>query len=92
MITREQFYQYSNNLSQIMHLDAHSGDDGYLIRSLYFDSLDERDFHEKEDGVELRRKIRLRNYGPDSKVAKLEMKKKQGAMQKKFAYDEKRRC
>src|SRR5699024_9345611 len=33
--------------------------------------------------VEIRRKLRLRNYGADSSFAKLEMKQKQGAMQKK---------
>ncbi len=83
LITKEQFYRYSHNLSQVMQMDSHSGSEGYLIRSLYFDSLDDRDFWEKEDGIELRRKIRLRNYGPDSDFAKLEMKRKQGAMQKK---------
>lgn len=33
--------------------------------------------------MELRRKIRLRNYGPDTDFAVLEMKQKEGAMQKK---------
>jgi SPX domain protein involved in polyphosphate accumulation len=54
-----------------------------MIRSLYFDSLDDKDYHEKEDGVEVRRKIRLRIYEPNSSFALLEMKQKQGAQQKK---------
>ncbi len=66
-----------------MNLDSHSSGDGYTIRSLYFDSLEDVDWQEKEDGVELRRKIRLRNYGSHSSFAKLEMKQKQGANQKK---------
>ncbi|WP_260426624.1 polyphosphate polymerase domain-containing protein, partial [Streptococcus agalactiae] len=66
-----------------MTLDSHSSDDGYTIRSLYFDSLEDVDWQEKEDGVEIRRKIRLRNYGSQSNFAKLEMKQKQGANQKK---------
>lgn len=83
LINLAQFYRYSNDLSRILKLDSHSQGEGYLIRSLYFDTLDDRDYHEKEDGVELRRKIRLRNYGPDTSFAVLEMKQKQGAVQKK---------
>lgn len=83
LISQQQFYKYSYDLSRILALDGHSAGEGYLIRSLYFDSLDDRDYQEKEDGVELRRKIRLRNYGPDTPFAMLEMKQKQGASQKK---------
>ncbi|MBR0418370.1 MAG: polyphosphate polymerase domain-containing protein [Erysipelotrichaceae bacterium] len=83
LITQEQFYIYSRDLAKIMIPDAHNRGDGYPIRSLYYDSLDDRDFEEKEDGIELRRKIRLRNYGPDSSFALLEMKQKEGADQKK---------
>ncbi len=73
----------SRKLEQVMISDAHNKGEGYSIRSLYYDSLDDRDFEEKEDGVELRRKIRLRNYGANSSFAKLEMKQKQGSNQKK---------
>lgn len=83
LISLSQFYRYSHGLSKILKLDSHSQGEGYMIRSLYFDTLDDKDYHEKEDGVELRRKIRLRNYGPDKSFALLEMKQKQGAMQKK---------
>lgn len=83
LIGLSQFYQYSRHLAGVMISDPHNLSDGYPIRSLYFDSLEDRDFEEKEDGVELRRKIRLRNYGPGSDFAMLEMKQKQGAMQKK---------
>lgn len=83
LISLSQFYRYSHGLSKILKLDSYSQGEGYMIRSLYFDTLDDKDYHEKEDGVELRRKIRLRNYGPDKSFALLEMKQKQGAMQKK---------
>lgn len=83
LISLDQFYKYSCDLGNILKLDAHSQGEGYMIRSLYFDTLDDRDYQEKEDGVELRRKIRLRNYGPHMPFAVLEMKQKQGAMQKK---------
>ncbi|WP_291573139.1 polyphosphate polymerase domain-containing protein [Clostridium sp. UBA4548] len=83
LISLSQFYQYSHNLSKILQVDSHSQEDGYMIRSLYFDTLDDKDYHEKEEGVELRRKIRLRIYDPKANFALLEMKQKQGALQKK---------
>lgn len=83
LLSLPQMYQISGQLSRLMPRDSHDTGNGYCVRSLYFDSLDDRDFVEKEEGVELRRKIRLRNYGPDSPFALLEMKQKQGALQKK---------
>ena len=83
LITIEDYYRLSAKLEKVLHLDGHSSGDGYQIRSLYFDSLDDIDWQEKEEGLELRKKIRLRNYGSDSAFAKLEMKQKQGSNQKK---------
>lgn len=56
---------------------------GYLVRSLYFDTLDNTDFTEKLDGIEDRKKIRLRTYSPESDHVKLELKEKQGDFQRK---------
>ena len=70
-------------LDQIMRRDAHNGAQGYTIRSLYFDTPDDEDFHDKVDGLELRRKLRLRAYSPDADFAMLEMKQKEGPYQKK---------
>ena len=63
--------------------DAHNGAQGYVIRSLYFDTPDDQDFQDKVDGLELRRKLRLRTYSPQSDFAMLEMKQKQGPYQRK---------
>ena len=46
-------------LDSVMHGDAHNGAQGYTIRSLYFDTLDDEDFSNKIDGLELRRKIQM---------------------------------
>ena len=54
-----------------------------MIRSLYFDTPDDQDFQDKVDGLELRRKLRLRTYSPQSDFAMLEMKQKQGPYQRK---------
>jgi len=83
LIEIDRYYYLSRQLSRIMTEDAHSSGDGYLVRSLYFDDIDNTDYVEKINGEEVRKKIRLRNYGPNSKSAKLELKQKQGQWQKK---------
>jgi len=83
LINIEQYYYLSRRFGNLLMEDRYSSGDGYTIRSLYFDSLDDKDFEEKIEGVDLRKKIRLRNYGENSQSAKLEMKQKQGIMQKK---------
>lgn len=83
LITIEEFRRKSHFLNGLMLQDSHNGLNGYMIRSLYFDTIEDNDFFEKLDGVETRRKIRLRCYEPNSSFAMLEMKQKQGAAQKK---------
>lgn len=75
--------QLAGKLDRVMLSDAHNGADGYGIRSLYFDTLNEQDYEAKIDGLELRRKIRLRIYDPAAEFAMLEMKQKEGNYQKK---------
>jgi len=70
-------------LSSCMVQDEHNGPHGYLVRSLYFDSLNDGDYWDKVNGVELRQKLRLRVYSPEADFAMLEMKQKEGACQKK---------
>ncbi|WP_240377929.1 polyphosphate polymerase domain-containing protein [Bacillus piscicola] len=94
VITKDVYYKLRHYIAQVMHRDTHSEKnhyryrrgDGYTIRSLYFDSLDDRDFHEKVDGIELRRKCRLRTYMHDPDFCLLELKKKEGHHQKKSSY------
>ncbi|WP_339289677.1 polyphosphate polymerase domain-containing protein [Ureibacillus sp. FSL K6-0786] len=94
VITRDVYYQLRHQLSQVLHRDFHSNHslyrfrkgDGYTIRSLYFDTLEDRDYWEKIDGVEIRRKCRLRTYMNNPSFCVLELKKKQGQYQQKTSY------
>lgn len=70
-------------LPLVSRLDENSDAGGYLVRSLYFDSIYDNDYFDKIDGLEFRKKIRLRIYSSDQKNVKLELKQKQGAAQKK---------
>lgn len=83
LISLPEYIRLSHRLAQVMPEDPHNGIHGYPIRSLYFDSIDDRDYYEKAAGIELRRKLRLRCYDPAADYAMLEMKQKQGANQLK---------
>ena len=74
LITRDELLKFDSRLSKVLHKDKHDLGTGYSIRSLYFDTPYDTDYNEKLDGVLLRRKIRLRCYGPGQNFAKLEMK------------------
>jgi hypothetical protein len=54
--------------------DAHGENGTYPVRSLYYDTPDLRFYHEKKDGLKIRRKLRVRNYGDD--LCFLEIKRK----------------
>lgn len=83
LINIEEYKKKSHQLEQVLLQDPHNGTDGYMIRSLYFDTIQDRDYFEKLSGIETRKKIRLRCYDPDSNYAVLEMKQKQGSSQLK---------
>lgn len=71
------------DIKKIMSMDKYSGENGYIVRTLYFDTLNNNDYEDKLSGAEVRRKIRLRVYGTDSNYAILELKQKQGENQQK---------
>lgn len=57
-------------------LDIDRSYEGYMIRSLYFDSVNDNDYYDKLGGELSRKKIRLRIYDPNSDLVKLELKAK----------------
>lgn len=68
----------------ILQRDAHAGADGeYMIRSLYFDGLEDSCFFENEDGDDPREKYRIRFYNCDSRRISLECKAKSRGMTRK---------
>ena len=74
-----------NELECLLQPDTYSqsANGYYTVRSLYFDSWNNKDYKEKFAGIERRKKIRLRIYNTDQQNAKLEIKKKEGVYQKK---------
>jgi len=65
------------NLRALMALDPNANEHGYyMVRSLYFDTLSGRAFFDKLDGVEFRRKYRIRYYNSNTDFIRLESKLK----------------
>lgn len=65
-----------NSLSQILIPDKYGDYNGYKTRSIYFDSIDNEDFREKQIKTEKRKRIRVRIYNEEDKFAKFEIKRK----------------
>lgn len=72
-------------LSLIMDIDSNSAqsDNTYLIRSLYFDDTEATAYYEKLDGIEFRKKYRIRIYNYDDSFIRLECKYKHDNMTSK---------
>lgn len=81
LINTVDFTAKKHQLRQLLHEDPHNGPEGYLIRSLYFDTEYDDDLFDKAFGMEVRKKLRLRLYDPTGDFAVLEMKQKQGVQQ-----------
>lgn len=71
----------------IARSDPHAIDGQYMIRSLYFDNLDDKALREKIDGVNMREKFRIRLYNCDPSVIHLEKKSKRNGLGTKYSAD-----
>lgn len=85
IISKKMAELLKQRLSLIMSVDTNSynNDNSYLIRSLYFDNEDSDAYYEKMDGVEYRKKYRIRIYNFDDKFIRLECKYKHNNMTSK---------
>ena len=50
LINVEEFIKKSHQLEQVLIQDEHNGTNGYMIRSLYFDTVYDDDYFEKQAG------------------------------------------
>ncbi len=63
-------------LGAVAKADPHAVDGKYLIRSLYFDTPEDKALIEKKAGVPRRQKFRIRYYNNDLSMIRLEKKSK----------------
>ena len=83
VVSCETAAKLKERLSCVLKCDSNAESGAYIVRSLYFDTVENSDFFTKLAGTENRRKIRLRTYGKSGSPTKLELKEKCGAAQKK---------
>lgn len=76
IINYNEYTYLKSRLAALMQLDSHSGEDGYHIRSLYFDDIYHSALDEKESGIMFRRKYRVRIYNKSDSFISLERKDK----------------
>lgn len=72
-------------LMPLMRTDVHQEGRAYTVRSLYFDDFRDSCMRENEDGVDNRKKYRLRIYNGSDTLIKLEKKSKTRGMTKKVS-------
>lgn len=83
LLKKVEAYRYMGRIDAVLMRDPYAKNGSYPVRSLYFDTVDDKDFFEKVDEQEIRHKIRIRIYHPSDTKAKLERKQKQNLYQKK---------
>lgn len=72
-------------IKYVLRLDPNASNGQYCIRSLYFDSFENRCFLENENGVNPREKYRIRIYDGSDKRISLECKRKENGKTMKQA-------
>lgn len=88
VISKQMASILKQRLLLIMDVDKNSinTDNTYLIRSLYFDDIYNTAYYEKIDGIEFRKKYRIRIYNYDDSFIRLECKYKHNNMTSKDQY------
>ncbi len=84
-ITMSDMIAIRQRMRAIAKPDAHAVDGKYLIRSLYFDTPEDKALLEKQMGVSRRQKFRIRYYNGDKSYINLEKKIKVGGLGTKLS-------
>lgn len=74
VISYEEMLGLRSKLNELLEIDRDYN--GYMVRSLYFDSINDDDYYDKLGGEINRKKIRIRIYEVNPKIVKLEIKEK----------------
>ena len=84
-ISRSDLLSIRSRLRAFAQPDPHAANGQYLIRSLYFDNLQDKALREKIDGVNRREKFRIRYYNGDTSFIHLEKKSKLNGLGTKYS-------
>jgi len=85
LISYDDAFSLYKKLDSVLSKDIHCQNKSYSVRSLYFDSIYNKDLNAKKNGLEHRKKIRIRLYNINDNYQKLELKEKNGIYQTKHS-------
>jgi len=74
-----------SRLRTILQIDSHQDGDDYGIRSLYFDTFDDGMYQDSLNGVDRRRKYRIRFYNMNDVYFRMERKDTVGRLKQKYS-------
>ena len=83
VLTLDVAKKIGGQFEKVLKPDIHNGWDGYSVRSVYFDTIWDSDYIEKDYGLQQRRKMRMRCYTASDQTVKLEMKQADGIYRQK---------
>lgn len=75
-ISYADYQELRSRALNFMRHDAHGADGKYFIRSLYLDDINLADYYQKNEGLNRRRKYRIRIYDLSREIIKFEIKDK----------------
>ena len=76
LISYAEYLLLKNRVAAVLETDKNAGNEGYFIRSVYFDDFKESVYYEKLNDINDRRKYRIRAYNNNSNYIILECKEK----------------
>lgn len=78
-----ELFLIENRIRSLLATDKNQTDDSYGIRSIYFDTYQDRMLQESLQGMRVRDKFRIRTYNTSNSIIRLEKKTSVGQLKKK---------
>ena len=93
MVSRKDLLVLKYKLKDVVPYDSYCNGKTYNVRTIYFDSIDNKCFYDNADGLDQRYKLRIRMYNRSINDIKLECKyKEMGNTKKVYCKINKKLC
>ena len=83
LISYRQYAMLRSNAMRVLSPDVHGMSGSYQVTSLYYDDLQDTALSEKQEGLPIHTKFRIRTYDSSEALIRLERKVKKGIMTQK---------
>ena len=85
LCSEKELFLIESRIKCFLELDSNQTSDSYNVRSIYFDTSDDSILKESLDGLNHRSKFRIRTYGSNDSIIRLEKKTSIGQLKSKSA-------